>query len=309
MRRGDGTHPQKQTPQVNNKGMIPIEKNISVIDELGNEYEATYPKRAKGLVKKGRARFVDDNTICLACPPDIMEDTKMSDNKNVNVNVNANEETLNVGYILKQMAAIQQDNAHIYEALNVLTSIQQIDPEAYAPEDVAGRAKAIAIADVVKCRETTNQKLLAFYEKVYDDIGDKKVDEVLRIIEKADAAHIGSQYKINITDRAYETIMGYLESMKTSFAQSALIVSDGPKESADESNVSVGKSMDNSNTESDDDPLGDMIDKMVQDSIAASIAQSFDGSSEDLDDPLGDMIDKMVQDSIAASTAQSFDEN
>ena len=30
--------------------MIPIEKNIVVVDEQGNEYEATYPKRAKGLV-------------------------------------------------------------------------------------------------------------------------------------------------------------------------------------------------------------------------------------------------------------------
>ena len=44
-------------------------------DEQGNEYEATYPKRAKGLVKNGRARFVGENKICLACPPDnIRED-------------------------------------------------------------------------------------------------------------------------------------------------------------------------------------------------------------------------------------------
>ena len=53
--------------------MTPIEKNIRVVDEQGNEYEATYPKRAKGLVKNGRARFIDENTICLACPPDTME--------------------------------------------------------------------------------------------------------------------------------------------------------------------------------------------------------------------------------------------
>ena len=31
--------------------MTPIEKNVIVVDEQGNEYEATYPKRAKGLVK------------------------------------------------------------------------------------------------------------------------------------------------------------------------------------------------------------------------------------------------------------------
>ena len=45
--------------------MTPIEKNIRVVDEQGNEYEATYPKRAKGFVKNGRARFVDENTIAL----------------------------------------------------------------------------------------------------------------------------------------------------------------------------------------------------------------------------------------------------
>ena len=60
-----------------------MEKNIFVVDEQGNQYEATYPKRAKGLVKNGRARFVDEHTICLACPPndDNLEDRKMSENK------------------------------------------------------------------------------------------------------------------------------------------------------------------------------------------------------------------------------------
>ena len=36
-----------------------------MIDEQGNEYEATYFKRAKGLVKNGRARFVNERTLCL----------------------------------------------------------------------------------------------------------------------------------------------------------------------------------------------------------------------------------------------------
>lgn len=55
-------------------------KNIAVIDEQGNRYEATYPKRAKGLVKSGRARFVNENTICLARPPYKSEDKTMSEN-------------------------------------------------------------------------------------------------------------------------------------------------------------------------------------------------------------------------------------
>ena len=58
---------------INTKGAAPIEKNVIVVDEQGNEYEATYPKRARGLVKNGRARFIGENKICLACPPDTME--------------------------------------------------------------------------------------------------------------------------------------------------------------------------------------------------------------------------------------------
>lgn len=50
--------------------MTPMTKNIEVVDEQGNVYGATYPKRAKGLVKNGRARFVGENRICLACPPE-----------------------------------------------------------------------------------------------------------------------------------------------------------------------------------------------------------------------------------------------
>ena len=62
--------------------MTPIEKNIIVVDEQGNTLEATYPKRAKGLVKKGRARFISENVICLACPPENLEDNAMSNTAN-----------------------------------------------------------------------------------------------------------------------------------------------------------------------------------------------------------------------------------
>ena len=62
--------------------MTPIEKNVIVVDEQGNIFEATYPKRAKGLVKKGRARFISESMICLACPPRKMEENEMSNTQN-----------------------------------------------------------------------------------------------------------------------------------------------------------------------------------------------------------------------------------
>ena len=48
--------------------MIPIAKNVIVTDEAGNFYEPTYPKRAQGLIKNGRARAIGENKICLTNP-------------------------------------------------------------------------------------------------------------------------------------------------------------------------------------------------------------------------------------------------
>ena len=71
--------------------MTPIEKNVRVVDEQGNEYEATYPKRAKGLVKNGRARFVDEQTICLACPPETFKEDKQMSDKELKINTTTGE--------------------------------------------------------------------------------------------------------------------------------------------------------------------------------------------------------------------------
>lgn len=43
------------------QGMTPIEKNVTVLDNNGYVIGSTYPKRAKGLVKKGRAEYADTN--------------------------------------------------------------------------------------------------------------------------------------------------------------------------------------------------------------------------------------------------------
>ena len=45
--------------------MIPITKNIIVTDAQGNQIGTTYPKRAKGLVKSGRAEYTNDCEIRL----------------------------------------------------------------------------------------------------------------------------------------------------------------------------------------------------------------------------------------------------
>lgn len=143
-----------------------MEKTVRVIDEQGNLLEATYPKRAKGLVKHGRARFVDEQTICLTCPPDrFLEETKMTTEEIKAIY------GLDQMEILKRIEEIQHDNGHIIQALATLEKI----PSCYsdspgAPEDVAGSAKAMAIAQIVQNREATNQKLLDFYTELYSSM-------------------------------------------------------------------------------------------------------------------------------------------
>ena len=175
--------------------MIPIEKNIFVVDEQGNEYEATYPKRAKGLVKNGRARFIDENTICLACPPNVeLEDKIMSENKKVDsINNNTpnnsgtstgvadamanlltptaeqHSEKLTIDYILGKLEEISLGQAFATDAILELGKMKS-----GGPGDVGTQEQAKAVGEIIKAREATNQKLIAFYEKMYDDLKPKE---------------------------------------------------------------------------------------------------------------------------------------
>ena len=149
--------------------MKPIEKNIIVIDEQGNEYEATYPKRAKGLVKNGRARFIDENTICLACPPnDRLEDNIMSENEEM---INVQEETVveaknyNIDYVLQQIEKIASQTDYLNEAITQLSKVNS-----GIPGDIGAQGVSNSLSQIIMCRETTNQRLIAFYEKMYDDL-------------------------------------------------------------------------------------------------------------------------------------------
>ncbi len=139
--------------------MTPIEKNIIVVDEQGNEYEATYPKRAKGLVKNGRARFVDENKICLACPPDkILEEEKMTNNTN----------ELTVKEIFTQITILQKQLTE-----NSQTSLHRLGDalSAFESENVEDSCEQISeICNVFYTRELTLLKMLEMYEKMYNDI-------------------------------------------------------------------------------------------------------------------------------------------
>ena len=182
-----GTAPITKKQRKSAKGMTPIAKNIRVVDNFGKEYEATYLKRAKGLVKNGRARFIDENTICLVCPPEIeLEDNDMSENKNDIVEVTATTpieepQKLTINYVLEQIEKIHNQTDHIGMALAALGNM--VPKTNSTTPDVAGAEQAEAIAEVVESREATNQKLIALYEKMYDDLKPKEESAKSKALE------------------------------------------------------------------------------------------------------------------------------
>lgn len=78
---------------MSSKGEIPIAKNVIVTDEFDNQIGLTYPKRARGLVKNGRAEYVSDDRIRLlkgAHAPSANNDTEDFKMSNI-INFNAQE--------------------------------------------------------------------------------------------------------------------------------------------------------------------------------------------------------------------------
>ena len=142
-----------------------MQRTVLVTDETGKEYEPTFEKRARGLCRKGRARWIGENAICLSAPPDhdFRKDSGMSEDKNLSA------PAMNAGYILAQIEKIAEEPAYIGEA------IAKIDNS--APE------KSAAIASVVEARESTNRALLDFYRQIYSDLNLEA--HAMTVLEKA----------------------------------------------------------------------------------------------------------------------------
>lgn len=153
-------------------------KNVIVVDELGNEYAPTYAKRARGLVKQGRARWLDENTICLACPPnDIdLEDNVMNNTDKIadvmeNIEVvstevqpeSRNEAKITAAEILARIDKIIAQGEELAAAVQTIKDLP-VNDSPYGGED--GKARAEAIRDICIRRENTNQKMLDMLEEL-----------------------------------------------------------------------------------------------------------------------------------------------
>lgn len=208
-------------------------KNIIVVDENGKKYGTTYLKRAKGLVKQGRARFLARNMLCLACPPeqnlednDMSEQTienKMMENEIVG-NGTVDEVPVNTGadihaaggqskytmeYCLEQIERIGQQTEYLNQAIAELRQM----------ESGSCGEKALALGNIVECRETTNQQLLQFYGKMYDDLKEpgavdvvsqksRLQEQLLKIMDKTleNNEELSSDDISNMFNGAYDAI-------------------------------------------------------------------------------------------------------
>jgi len=134
---------------------VRIIKTISVVDIYGNEYEPTYPKRAKGLVKKGRARFVDETTICLARPPYHTED-EMEENRTILTAPESESVQLDTAYVIAKIEQIMAESANLRKALEVLSENHN---------DAMGNT-AMGIGNMIEAREQTNQAMISLLKLI-----------------------------------------------------------------------------------------------------------------------------------------------
>ena len=67
-------------------------------------------------------------------------------------------------YCLEQIEKISEQTEYLNNTISELGKAVPVSPD---------DNRAQALTDTVKCRETTNQKLIAFYEKMYDDLKPK----------------------------------------------------------------------------------------------------------------------------------------
>lgn len=91
----------------------------------------------------------------------------MSENMTVvTTETNPAPEKFSIDYCLEQIEKIASQTEYLNQAIERLGDL--------ANNENAGRflkeAQVKTLTDIVRIRETTNQKLIAFYEKVYDDL-------------------------------------------------------------------------------------------------------------------------------------------
>lgn len=123
-------------------------KRIEVVDACGVFMHNTYERRARGLVKKGRAQFLTASKICLRPLPEKLEDWMM--------------EPIQKEEVLNRIDQILHQKEHLKEAFSAIEKIPQ------GLDEHTCELRTRAIYEIVEAREKTNREVLALLQAMLD---------------------------------------------------------------------------------------------------------------------------------------------
>ena len=125
----------------------------------------------------------------------------MSDNKEAVSAVNPSDTgRFTVDYILGKLEELMASQQVALAAISELGKLKSA-----GPGDLGTEGQAIAIGDVVKARETTNQRLITLYEKMYDDLTARQAS-LQQVAVKALEKAADDEEKISALSDALDTI-------------------------------------------------------------------------------------------------------
>lgn len=146
-----------------------MKKNITVTDSNGKILYSTYPKRAKGLVKKGRAEWIGEDAISMLAP---------------SLNEKEIAEMANIYEILdNQLSKLQEQLREVDEQeaapvrIQILKTLEEFkiqEQRTEAVKIVGAQVEAMqaalnaeeATAENAAAREVTRQKMIELMEKM-----------------------------------------------------------------------------------------------------------------------------------------------
>ena len=129
------------------------------------------------------------------------------------VETTANATKYTLDYVLEQIEKLQTDTEYIKSAVNGLG--QNI-------QDPSG-SRAEALGGAIKSRETTNQRLISFYEKMYDDLKPKNPDPVNEAMKRIVAEFI-SQKTDYVADKSHKINAEEFEAILNEIQQVSYLV-------------------------------------------------------------------------------------
>ena len=105
-------------------------------------------------MKKGRARFVDETTICLARPPYHTEDETVEEKKTIPAAPEDKAMHLDEAYVIAKIEQIMGESEHLRKTLQILEN-----------SGMSGEA-VIGLANMIEAREHTNREMISFLRHI-----------------------------------------------------------------------------------------------------------------------------------------------